>query len=743
MILRASTLKFAMMAGISMIGVQAMAQEAATPAQPAQSGPASFEEIVVTANRRAENIQKVPLSVAVLQSDTLSSAGISNAIDLQVVTTNMQIGNNNNNPLVYIRGMGSANLGPGSEAPVGLYQDGVYVPFSMSIDQSFLDVERVEVLKGPQGTLYGRNTTAGAINIITRDPSAKRAFETRLSIGTWGNQQLQGYFATGPGRVSASIAGDVTRHNPYMRNLSTGPDLNDRKQVAVRGKVKFEASEAWDATLAMGYARRRDHAGQGFVSYTDRPAAADPALGGRFTTMDNPRRTYQDFNSFGSRSKDFDVSLNIRGELGFADFVSITGYRDHKNNESPDADATDLAQNHFGSRIAVENYSQEFQLISPSDSPIEWITGLYAFHSNGGFDHVEVFLPGNTGSPRCCGTVTADGPSDASLIVKSRAKAEALAAYGQLSYPILDGLKLTGGIRYSWEKRSLLVSNVSIPGFGVFSADPTESATFDSLDPKAGIEYSWGRQMIYGSFSKGFRSGGYNIGSPGDPGPVKPEKVTAFEVGGKHTLLPGVLFNWAMFKYKYKDLQVSIVQNDGAGSLFTTQNAASAKIKGAEVDLTVNAVPRLSANIGVGYTDAKYSSYPNASAYLPVKDGYGFVPTLVDVGGRPLTRAPKWTASAQATYSIPIQDDRVDISSNVYYTSGYYIDTPSNVRQSGFAVVNLRAMYFLSGDHVSVGAFVNNLTNKTYIMSTSTSAYSIIVTPSDPRIIGATIALKY
>ena len=729
-----------------LIAQQAAAQTGSAPdtTQSVAPSPAyNFEDIVVTANRREENLQKVPLSVSVLQTDNLTAAGVTNPLQLQLVTTNVQVGNLNAKPLIYIRGMGTSNLGPGSEGPVGFYQDGVYVPFTMSFDQSFIDIQRVEVLKGPQGTLYGRNTTAGAVNLITRDPSDERTVETRLSLGTWGSQQLQAYASSGPGRVAASIAGNVTRHNAYLKNLGTGPDSDDRKEVGLRGKVKFEMSEDWTATLSAGYNRRRDHNQWGFLSLTDRPVAADPAQGGRFTTMKTPRRFYSNFPTYGQRFREYDLSLNIRGDLGFADFASISGYRNHKSSATADNDASDLALSQFAADVSLKNWSQEFQLISNSDSALEWIAGLYYFHSKGGFENVQVFNPGNNAAPTCCSTKKALAGTAADLLVISLGKAEAYAAYGQASYSIIDGLKLTAGARYSRERRTLINSSVIIPGLGVVATDPRESVVFKSFDPKAGIEYSWGRQMIYGSFTRGFRSGGYNIGSPGQVGPVRPEKVSAFEIGGKHTVVPGVLFNWAAFHYNYKQLQVSIVQNDGAGSLFTTQNAASAKIKGAEAELTVNAIQRVSFRAGVGYTDAKYKRFENASAYLPVPGGYGFAPAQVDISGRPLNRAPKWTATSQLTYTLPVGDDNIDLDGNVFYTGSYYLDTASDVHQKRFALINLRATYRLSGDKLSAGIFVTNLTNKVYLLSHSTTASVIAVTPSDPRIIGASISLKY
>ena len=763
-----------LLAGASLtVASQALAQvaavpEATTPGAAAESAPA-YGEIIVTANRRAENIQKVPISISVLNNDNLAAAGVSSATQLQVTTTNLQISVLNAQPLIYIRGMGSSNLNAGSEGTVGLYLDGVYLPWSVAVDSSFLDVERVEVLKGPQGTLYGRNTTAGAINFITRDPSAKRAFETQATIGTWGTQRLQGYFSTGPGTFSASIAGQISRHNPYLRNLGAGPDYNERDEKSARGKLKWEMSDNWTATASVDYTYRRDTDGQGFVSYDDNTAAADPVNGGRYTTMDDPRHTWADFGSRGTKNRNFGAGLTIRGETPFADLVSITGYRKVQLWSSPDADVSDVPLTNFDALNVLKSWSQEFQIVSNANSDFDWIVGLYAFRSKGGLGPVGVYDVGNTGSP--LGRFGSAGQYDnANIVLEGFGKAKAYAGYAQASYPIFDGFKVTGGVRYSWERRYLTAQRVSVPAFGnlVVIDTPPESKSWDSIDPKVGIEYSTGPHLLYATYSKGFRSGGYAIASPGAIGPVDPEKVDAYEVGGKHTIVPGLRFNWAGFYYKYKDLQVARESRTSTGSLFSLENASGAKIKGFEAELNLTAIENLSLTLGVGYTDAKFTEFESASAFVPAADTpivpgapnlnpncpvgagdgpfcteYGYVQTSRDVSNRPLARAPKWTISGQATYTIPIGDGSVDLNGNVYYSTKYYLDTPSNIYQKSYTLVNANVTYNLPGDNVSVSVFANNLFNKTIVEAASTNAYTFIVQPNAPRIIGASVGLKY
>lgn len=732
----------ALLACAGVVGTPAIAQTTATDEGPAQTAApdddpsASSDDdgaIVVTANRRAENIQDVPISINVLTGDDLSSAGISNATQLQVTTPGLNIGTTVGVPQVYIRGMGTANLN--SEGTVGLYLDGVYLPYAAAIDASLLDIERIEVLKGPQGTLYGRNTTAGAVNFITRDPSRERVAQVQATLGTYNTRAVQGYFATGPGTVAASIAGQYFHHGAYLGQDGVGPDLNDRDEINLRGRVRIELGPDWVATLAADYNQRDDYGAVGFIQIYDRPTAADPATGGQYSTPATPRRTNTNFPSNGEDFESYGGSLTIRGETPFANFVSITGYRDVSQRTAPDGDATSLPISAFNSLSINRNWSQEFQAISNGGGNLDWIVGLYAFDLYGGIGPTYVFNPGNLGGP---------GPEGADLIVNGYGSARAYAGYGQLSYMILEGFKITGGLRYSTERRRLLRQTVEVPGFGIVLSDPPDSRRFSSLDPKVGLEYSWGRQLLYASFTRGFRSGSYNLGSPGTPGPVRPETVSAFELGGKHTVTSGVIFNWALYHYRYSDLQVSRVLDNGQGSLFFNQNAASATSKGGEAELMVTAIPRVAFSLAAAYTDATYDSFPGAQAFVPApNNGYGLITQAVDVSGQRLPRAPRFTTTLNFRYNLPIGPSRLELGGNLYYTSGYFLDTPSNIYQDGYAIVNARATFHFPDDRVSISVFANNLFDEVYIDSSSTNAAGFLGIPSDPRIVGVTASFRF
>jgi iron complex outermembrane receptor protein len=702
------------------------------------SGSGELQEVIVTANRRAENVEKVPISIAVLSGDDLAAAGLTNFQQLTYRTTNLQMGNINGQPLIYIRGMGSAILNPGAEGTVGIYMDGIYLPWAASIDQSVLDVERVEVLKGPQGSLYGRNTTAGAINFITRDPAAARVAEGSVTVGSHGTQNVSVFLASGPGAWSASIAGQSAKHDPFIHNLSTGPDYQDRNEQGFRGALKYQPNELWSVIAHVDFNERHDHYEQGFISINDRLTAANPANPGKWVNINNdPNDTYGDYPSLGESFKDIGGSVTVRVALPFADFVSLSGARDTHTTSSPETDASSLPLTGFSSKLFLKSWSQELQLNSNPGTNLVWNAGAYAFRSNGGFDPVGVFNPSATTPPTA-------NINAANLLVTGLGAAKAYALYAQASYTLFDHLKLTGGARYSWEQREDTNTTVILPGVGtVFSQEPLHKS-WHATTPKAGIDYSWGSQLLYASYTKGFRSGSYNISSVGTPGPVNPEYVKAFEIGGKHAIWDRVQFDWALFHSKYADLQVSRELNNGSGSLFFIQNAASATIKGAEASLNVRAIDNLVIDLGIGYTNAKYDNFANAEAFLQAPSGYGYVPGAVDASGRPLARAPKLTASLAATYTIPVGTSNLDLSGNLYHTSSYYLDVPSNVLVDSYSIVNARVTYYLPGEsHVSVAAYVNNAFDKRYLNTLSTSQDALFGTPNDPRIYGVTVAIKY
>lgn len=702
------------------------------------SGSNELQEVIVTANRRAENVEKVPISISVLSNDALTAAGVTAVQQLTYRTTNLQMGNINAQPLIYIRGMGSAILNPGAEGTVGIYLDGIYLPWAASIDQSFLDVERVEVLKGPQGSLYGRNTTAGAINFITRDPAAARVAEGSVTVGSHGTQNVAVFLASGPGIWSASIAGQHTKHDAFIHNLSTGPDYQDRNEQGFRGALKYQPNDVWSAIARVDFNERHDHYEQGFISINDTLTAANPARPGKWININNdPNNTYGDYPSLGERFRDIGGSLAVRVVLPFADFVSLTGARDTQLSSSPETDASSLPLTGFSSKLYLKSGSQELQLNSNQGTDLVWNAGAYAFRSHGGYDPVGVFNPSET-------TPASADISAANLLVTGLGASKAYAAYGQASYTLFDHLKLTGGVRYSWEQRENTNTSVIVPGFGtVFSQTPLHKS-WHATTPKVGIDYSWDSQLLYASYTKGFRTGSYNIVSVGSPGPTNPEYVKSFEIGGKHSIWDGVQFDWAVFHSKYTDLQVSRELNNGSGSLFFTQNAAAATIKGAEASLNVRRIENLVLDLGIGYTNAKYDNFANAEAFLQAPSGYGYVPGAVDASGRPLARAPKLTASLAATYTIPIGTSHVELSGNVYHTSSYYLDVPSNVLVGSYSIVNARATYYLPGDsHVSVAAYVNNAFDKRYLNTLSTSQDALFGTPNDPRIYGVAVAIKY
>src|SRR5487761_422388 len=341
-----------------------------------------LQEVVVTAQKRSENVQKVPVTVDVLSSAQIQQQGITSAPELVKSVPGLIFQYLNGQADPYIRGMGSEQTNLTQESSVGVYVDGVYQAGTTSSLTQFADVDRIEVLKGPQGTLFGRNTTGGAINIITRDPQPGFQGSVDASGGTWGTTRFRSYVTGGSETVSASLATVYAYHSGYVHNLYDNTWLNNLNTAAVRGKLLAHFSENWSATLAVGYSENHDTSNLAYVYYNDNAQPLN--LGGRIST--SPHATYNDQGSQERRIvQDYGTSITVKGRFADATFVSISAFGRDKDKSAEDTDASDINEGVLWADQMLRSFSQEFQLISPNSDRLRWIGGLYYFTSDGGF----------------------------------------------------------------------------------------------------------------------------------------------------------------------------------------------------------------------------------------------------------------------------------------------------------------------------------------------------------------------
>ncbi|HLY59017.1 MAG TPA: TonB-dependent receptor [Stellaceae bacterium] len=722
----------------------------ADTAPAATTAAGQLEEITVTAEKRAENINDVPISITALSPGQLASSVVLSTQQLEIVTPGLVFGDTNGFAQPYLRGIGTDLISPGQESPVAFYLDGVYLPFSSSLLQEFGDIERVEVLKGPQGTLYGRNTTAGAVNIITKDPGPGFTESASLSYGSYNYVKGVGYVAGGlTEQISASLSVIGVHRDGLFKILNTGDDADTLDEKGLRGKVKFAPNADWSFVVSGDWLEKDDSSGGVFTEIVGNniPGLSSPATGPTST----PFKTYTDLTPEPHRlGHDWGFNLTSRGHFDWADLTAITGYRRDTMFSSADGDNTALPLLAFASDLGSKSFTQELQLASNDQSSrLQWLAGLYYLNGSATFGPVDVWA----------GTPITAAPAE---IIYGASDIENYSAFGQASYAITDTLKAIAGLRYSFERRTFDTQDLTVggvtyhildlpsfvrPAFGApANEDPDKS--FASIDPKITLQYQSDGQMLYGSYSTAFKAGSYNLISISSPGPLNPERMRAFEVGGKHTLpfLNDAHLDWAFFDYRYRNIQVNI-QDPGVGGIVAAQNAAVVDDRGVDIDFTIPISPNLRATIGAEYLDAHYTSFPNASVFNVVN---GQLQTLTtgatisqNVAGRLAERAPRLTDTVALQWRLPTQWGDFRSTASWYHNSGFFFDPGNVVKQRAYDLVNLNIEFAPQDQNWTVALWANNLTDATVIQGINQTPYGIGAEYDAPRMIGFTISEQF
>jgi iron complex outermembrane recepter protein len=677
--------------------------------------------------------------VTVLTGQELVEAGILATQQLEWATPGLVFGNTNGFAQPYIRGVGSDLITPGQDSPIGFYLDGVYLPFVSSLLQQFGDVSRIEVLKGPQGTLYGRNTTGGAVNIITRDPEQKFSADASVSVGNEGYAKATTYVTGGlADGLSANFAGVYTAHNGFVNEINNGNRLDNLDQFGLRSKIKYDIDDSWNVLFGGDYLEKHDTSDAVYTDLFGSNTPLPPGVGPAF----RPYNTYTDLDPPPQRTAtDFGVNLTVRGHMSWADFTAITGFRDDYLTASTDGDGTTLPLYAYHADDGEQQFTQEAQLTSPGTGPLQWIGGLYFLTGNAFEGPVNVWA----------GIPVTEPPNAA--IVSGRTHIISYAGYGQASYELPAGFKLIGGVRTSNEQRRLTEQS----NFTTNYVDPAvrarlglaplqASKTWTSTDPKGTIQWEERGQLLYASYSTGFKAGSYAIASPGITSPLDPENIKAYEVGGKHDLpfLNHGHLDWAVFYYHYTNMQVS-VQDLTTGGIDASQNAASSINRGVDLDLAVPIVRTLTATFGMEYLDARYQSYPNAAVYNIVAgelDTASYTKSIDATGNRE-ERSPLMTATAQLQWSVPLSTGSVASTATYYHNSGFYYDAGEQFRQKAYNLANLYVQYAPRGDRWNVAAWINNAFNATVIGGIGVSPYAVGAFYNDPRLYGVSASVHF
>ena len=702
--------------GLCAIGGVAHAQESA-PAP----GATSLAEVVVTAQRRSERLSEVPISVTAQTGEQLARAGVADTRQLANVVPGLTFSAQGPWAQPAIRGVSSTANSPGTDTNVAVYLDGVYQPNQVGNFFELPDVSRIEVLRGPQGTLFGRNATGGAIQIFTKSPTFDTTGRIQISAGVFEGgaptANLNGFVSSGLVKdvLAASISGSYSHHDGYYRNIVTGRDFGMANSGQVRTKLLFTPKEGARVTLTAFYAKKDDDGGQ--TGY--------PFKGNTLARQFNPNVRYPlggEEIGFGGITpttvvKSYGGSLTGEFDLGPIKVSSITAYTNAKAYVNGDLDLTAIAAQSPIGGVYLPNKTMSQELnASFSTGPARWVSGLFYYDDDAGLEFGGI-PPG------------LDGPSF--KLISGRVRTRAYAAFGEGALNFTDRLSAIAGLRYSRERK--IYSGAL---FGAPLAD-IGTKTWGSWTPRFSLKYKLNDTLNgYFTYSRGFKSGAFDATSF-SPIPVNPEKIASYEVGLK-VATPTHTFNISTFYYDYKDLQVQTFNNFGTT---TYENASDAKIYGAEMDGTV----RLSDNWTLGgniafLPTAKYLNYDSASALVPFPGNIGGNQAVkIAASGRRMIRAPKWTAALQADYVRPVAHGALQASASLYHSDGFLSEVTGRVHQDPYTTLN-GSIAFLPGEgSVKISLYGRNLSNERYIVQAEPTAISDFVSDSAPREIGITV----
>lgn len=703
-----------------------------TGTAPAADG--GLQDIVVTAQRRSENLQRVPIAVTVATGDQLARGGVSGVQNLEIAAPSVKVQSVNGYVLPIIRGIGSRATGAGIENPVAIYVDGVYFSSSAGVPFSFNNIEQVEVLKGPQGTLFGRNATGGLIQIRTKDPSHDTSAYADLTYGNYQTGKLGLYATTG---LTANLAADIafegsTQGKGYGRNLGTGSEVGKvDHDLGVRSKFFLDLADT-KARLSLDYtdvkgSQNVQRIAPGVIS----PAPFNiPFPGGAYDTNNNvdPRL----------RTRAGGVSLRLDHNLGKVGLVSITAYRRTHTEFDFDLDFTPIDARYAHADETSWQFSQELQLLSRSQGSLTWLVGAFYFRARGTEQPVTLGLNGVASVPTVPRTVASS--------FFTHQDTESISGFGQATLAVASNVNLTAGLRYTSEKRTLQGSNINTRADGstIVAGTVDTGETFSKPSWRLAIDYNVTPQTLaYASYNRGFRSGGFNPLSVTAPA-YRPEVLDAYEVGLKNTLFDRrVRLNGAAFYYNYKDVQINRLINGFTG----VYNGARAETYGAEIELDAQPSKRLRANASYQYLHGRYTSFPSAVISVPRPVIGDYVQVAGDASGNTLALAPTSVISLSGTYAVPVGDGSVDVSGNFYHNSGYYHEPDNVARQPAYDQVNA-SLRWRPNERFSVSLWVNNLTDKPVQLINSVTglgAYGAVprLTYAPPRTYGVTVGAKF
>lgn len=683
--------------------------QAAQPAQPASNARdvagGQIEEIIVTAQRRAEAAQDVPISLQAFSSDNLRRAVVESTEDLTSVVGGLIVQPSAARPALFIRGVGtnSSNTTPA----VLTFIDGIYQPFGASTD--LVNISSIEVLKGPQGTLFGRNATGGVIQIRTTPPSEELGARVEVGYGNYDTVDTSAYVTGG---LADGIAMDVAlryrnQGEGFGVNVFNGKDVFLTRRFTARSRIRFELSDVTSLTIGGDYGQQRGTVG----------ANVSPAVGyGTLFVNGALRRRGEfypgDFDVNANlhpfwRSKEWGVNATFETRFDELTFRSISSYRHSAEDINIDFDGGPANTTNLGIRRDPRTaFTQELQLLSASTGRFEWVLGAFYYRADWNSKPFQLCSNGNNLFTPGCGPVAI-----------AEDHTNSIAAYAQGTYEFLPGTRLTLGGRFTHEKRRT-EGHVVIAGAEVPGRRGSLSQTFDEPTWRVALDHRFNRDtMIYASVSRSFNSGFYNQSNFGgfanevqNP-PVQPEFLTVYEAGAKTEFFDRRLrFNISGYFYSYDDLQQQIYDQGAVKTI----NAGSAEIRGVDVEIVARPVRSLTLSWSGTYLDTEYTSYPLAPNYVPQPNGSIIAAGNIDAKGNHIVNAPEWSWTASASHDLETSFGTFTTSATLNYRGKTFADPANRFELPTRYVLNASERWSAPGGNYFVTIWAENLLDKRY-----------------------------
>lgn len=768
------------------LGWAASASPALAQDQGAATADSDDNVIIVTAQLREEDIQDVPIAITALTSDDLAAARIEDSLDLQFNAPNVILSANRN---LTIRGVGSQSFGGTNDTNIGVLINGVFLQQGSTFGE-FFDLERIEVLRGPQGTLFGRNTTGGLINFVTRRPTDEFEGYVSLQLESFDGIRAEGAInipiADG---ISQRFAAHFLKRDGYTRNLFDDSRIDGRDQYTLRSSTRFEPTDTTTIDLVLTYFEEDSNRANAVKTL----CTPDPALGCSPNSVDTdfPSANFPIDNSllpgivradtFGDnptdlravnidinpvqRVEDFLATFEINQEIGAVTLTSVTGYRDGSNSSLRDFDQG-IRPNAFepgdyvtplgpltvpdngqgngvltyllgpGNQISStdwrsaqvaggdrEQFSQELRLATDLDGPFNILVGGYYLHATGG-GFVDTYMPAN----RTFGFIASGNTTEAVV--------DSYAVFGEVYFDITDNLSILGGLRYTQDDKEITTAS----GTFVLPLAFNGEASFDAVTGRAAIEWQATPDTnFYLSYSRGFKSGGFNPGNAANP-TFDSEFIDSYEIGTKNTLFDNTLtLNAALFRYDYSDLIVGNI----VGTLATNVNIPSSRVQGFELETVWTPVPELRFEAALGLLDTEIRSSFLSSD--PSRGGAFF-----QIQDNELPNAPSRTLKLAGEYTIDAGDGwtvrpRIDF----YSQSGFWsreFNVPAD-RVDGWEQFDASIQIANEDRQWDLTLFVKNLFNQDSITFLETNSNLVGSFRSafllDPRIFGASVRVGF